>query len=305
MWFKNLLIYRFTKPFTTTPEELEQRLAEKPFRPCGSQELATRGWASPLGQDDSPLVHMANGRLMLCLQRHEKILPAAVVNEAVDARVAEIKAAEDRHVGRKEKQELKDQTVFELLPRAFAKSKRIFGYIDPAAGLMVINSSSATQAEEFTTTLRETLGSVPVIPLNPLNPIPDSMTHWLKAGEPPEQFTIGGECELRDKSDASTVIRCKNLDLQVDEIKSHLATSMYVNKLELIWNGGIECVVDDKLAVKRLKFDDLITDKLDQENTETAAEQFDVDFVLMAEEFGKFIPALVNCFGGPEVLSSE
>lgn len=303
MWFKNLLIYRFTKPFTTTPEELEQLLAEKPFRPCGSQDKATRGWASPLGQGDAPLVHVANNRLMLCLQRQERVLPAAVVNEALDEKVAAIKAEEDRHVGRKEKQELKDQLIFELLPRAFTKSKRLFGYIDPAAGLMVINTSSGTQAEEFTTTLRETLGSVPVIPLRPLNPIPDAMTFWLKSGQPPEQFTIGGECELKDKSDASAVIRCKNLDLQADEIKSHLASSMYVTKLEMIWNGGIECVVDDNFAVKRLKFDDLITDKIDQENTETAAEQFDVDFVLMAEEFSNFIPALVNCFGGPELLS--
>jgi recombination associated protein RdgC len=300
MWFKNLLIYSFTKPFTLDADQLETQLLEKPFKSCGSQDAASRGWAAPISEDGAPLVHGAHGRLMLCLQRQEKVLPAAVVNEAVEAKVTAIKTQESRHVGRKERVEIKEQAVFEMLPRAFAKSNRIYGYIDPAAGLLVINTSSGTQAEEFMNTLRESLGSLPVVPLKPLNPIPDCMTHWLKASQAPEQFTIGGECELRDKSDASAVIRCKNLDLQAAEIISHIDSGMYVNKLEVNWNGGIECVVDDKFAIKRLKFDDLITDKLDDVDAESAAEQFDVDFVLMASEFSNFIPALVNAFGGPD-----
>jgi recombination associated protein RdgC len=301
MWFKNLLIYRFTKPFELDADQLEQQLFEKPFKTCGTQDMATRGWTSPIGEEGSSLVHAADGRLMLCLQRQEKVLPTAVVNEAVEAKLADIKTRESRHVGRKERVEIKEQIVFELLPRAFAKSNKVFGYIDPAAALLVINTPSGSQAEEFMNTLRESLGSLPVVPLKPLNPLQDCMTRWLKENQAPEQFVIGGECELRDRTDTSAVIRCKNLDLQGAEIKHHIESGMYVNKLEMAWTGGIECLIDDKFAVKRLKYQELITDKLDEEEADTAAEQFDVNFVLMANEFANFIPALVNGFGGPEV----
>jgi len=300
MWFKNLLIYSFTKPFTLSPDELDLLLANKTFAPCGSQDLSTRGWVAPIGLDDAPLVHAANGCLMLCLQRQDKVLPAAVVNDFLAEKVAEIKEREDRQVGRKERQEIKDQVVFELLPRAFSRSGRLFAYIDPAKGLLVVNSSSHNRAEELINYLRETIGSLPLIPLKAKNVAQHSMTHWLKSESAPEGFTIGGECELRDNADESAVIRCKNQNLHSQEIRNHIESGMFASRLELAWEGGIECVVDDQLSVKRLKFTDLIMDRIKDVETETAAEQFDVDFTLMTGEFARFIPALVAAFGGPD-----
>ena len=130
MLFKNLLIYRFTRPFTHSPEELDQQLATKPFAPCGGQDLSSFGWVPPAGGDGELLVHAAQGYLMVCLQRQDKVLPAAVVNEALAERLADIKAREDRVPGKKERTELKDEVIFELLPRAFSRSGRLFAYID-------------------------------------------------------------------------------------------------------------------------------------------------------------------------------
>ncbi|MGQ9425140.1 recombination-associated protein RdgC [Gilvimarinus sp. F26214L] len=300
MWFKNLLIYRFTKPFTLTPEQLDQQLAEKPFTGCGSQDMVSRGWTAPLSQEGAPLVHAAGSCMMLCLQRQEKVLPAAVVNEFVDEKVAEIKEREDRHVSRKEKAEIKEQTVFELLPRAFVRSRKQFAYIDTRQQLLVVNSGSSKQAEEFIVTLRETIDTVPVVPLRPHNDMTQCMTRWLAESIGPEKFAIGGECELQDRSDTATVVKGKNLDLQASEIKSHVNSGMVVKKLELAWDGGIEFIVDENMAIKRLRFDDLILDQLDDIQADTVAERFDADFALMAAEFERFIPALVDAFGGPE-----
>ena len=36
-------------------------------------------------------------------------------------------------------------------------------------------------------------------------------------------------------------------------------------------------------------------------NTESAAEQFDVDFAIMTAEFAKFIPAVLGAFGGEDL----
>ena len=298
MWFKNLLIYRFTKPFDLSTEELDALLTEHTFAPCGSQDKARSGWVSPLGPESECLAHANAKNIMVCLQRQEKVLPAAVVNEFLAERIDDIKEKEERNVGRKERQELKDQVYFELLPRAFSRSQKLYAYIDRQQGLLIVNTTSYNRAEELINALREAVGSLPLLPLKPINIAEDSMTHWVQKGTPPENFTIGGECELRDQSDESAVIRCKNQDLTSREIKNHLDSSMYVSKLELNWNGGIECVIDGKFAIKRLKFDDLITDRAADVEAESSAEQFDVDFAIMSGEFARFIPALLNCFGG-------
>ncbi len=300
MWFKNLLVYRFTRSLDLSPETLEAGLAGKAFHPCGSQERVSLGWTPPLGKEQGPLVHSANGYHMLCLQRQEKVLPPAVVNEVLEERLEELHEREDRKPGRKERSEMREAIVFELLPRAFCRSSRLYAYVDTAGERLVINTASANRAEELLTLLRESLGSLPVIPLRPSRPAPDCMTGWLQAGSPPPGFTFGGECELRDNADESAVIRCRNQDLTAEDIRNHLAAGMHARKLALNWNGGIDCAVDDKLAIRRLRFDDVITDKLDDSRAETAAEQFDLDFALMTGEFARFIPALVEAFGGEE-----
>lgn len=298
MWFKNLLVYRFTQPFTRSTEEMEELLSRKPFTGCGSQDMLRLGWTAPLDQKDAPLVHAGNGCLMLCLKRQEKVLPAAVVNEFLQDRIDEIKEQEDRNVGRKERAELKDQIIFELLPRAFTRNRKVFAYIDTVQQLLIINSGSAKQAEELIVTLRETIESLPVVPLKPQADISQTLTRWISESHCPPPFSMGGECELQDRSDTAAVLKCKNLDLQSQEIKSHVESGMMARKLELIWDGGIEFVLDENLAIKRLRFDDLITDKLSETHIESAADQFDADFALMTSEFQNFIPALMEAFGG-------
>ena len=301
MWFKNLLLYRFTKPFSQGPEQLSEALSEKAFKPCGSQDVSSFGWVPPLGQHGTEFVHAANGCIMVCAKRQEKVLPAAVVNEALVEKIAEIKAHDSRAVGSKERVELKEDIIFNLLPRAFARSSMVFAYIAPKQGLLVVNAASAKRAEELMSYLRETIGSLPVIPIKANNLPQRAMTHWLKDNVAPDHFDIGSECELRSPDDEGSVIRCKNQDLSSDEINAHLQAGMYVSKLELQWQGGIHCIIDDQLAVKRLSFGELIQDKLDREDAEDAAQQFDVDFTLMTAEFEGFIKQLLQAFGGEDL----
>jgi len=238
MWFKNLLVYRFTKPFTESIESLEEALAKKAFKPCGSQDLSSYGWAAPLGQHGDLFTHAANGFIMLCAQRQDKVLPAAVINEALAEKIDKIQTSDGRNVSRKERIDLKDEVVFDLLPRAFVRSSRQYAYIDPREGLLIINTGAVKRAEEFMTYLRETIGSLPVIPAMANNIPQHMMTQWVQDNKAPAAFELGGECELRDKADESSIIRCKNQDLGSKEINSHLQAGMFVNKLAMTWQGG-------------------------------------------------------------------
>ncbi|WP_019529501.1 recombination-associated protein RdgC [Dasania marina] len=301
MWFKNLLVYRFTKPFTETVENLEAALSAKSFNPCGSQELSSYGWAAPLGKHGEMFTHVANGYIMLCAQRQEKVLPAGVINEALIEKVEQIQARDGRSVGRKERIDLKDEVLFELLPKAFTRSSRQYAYIDPRAGLLIINAGAVKRAEEFMSYLRETLGTLPVIAATAKNVPQHAMTQWVLENKPPQGFELGGECELRDKADDSSIIRCKNQDLGSKEINSHLAAGMWVNKLAMSWQGGIDFIVDDQLAIKRISFGDLIQEQAEKQSADDAAAQFDVDFSIMTLEFAKFIKDIYVAFGGEDL----
>lgn len=305
MWFKNLQVYRFTKPFTLTTEVLDEQLAKFPFQPCGSQDTSKIGFVSPLGDEAEILTHSAGGYIMLCCKKQQKVLPAAVVNEALEEQVRELEQKDARKVGRKERQQIKDELVMTLLPQAFKRSTRLFAYIAPQDGLLIVNSASTNRAEELLVALREALGSLPVIPATCKNLPQQVMTNWLKHRQSVKGFELGGECELRDPSDEGGIIRCKNQDLSAKHIVNHLDDGMYVSKLALIAESGIECVVDEKLAIKRVVYGDMIQEKADQVDAETAAEQFDVDFSIMTLELSAFLKQLFALFGGEDLTACD
>ena len=140
MWFKNILLYRFTKPFETSNETLDTLLAESPFKPCGPTDTNQFGWSNPL-QKSEQFVHVAQNYWMICLQKQERILPSSVVNEQVQEKVNEIEEQQHRKVTRKEKTELKEEITLQLLPKSFTRTSRHYAYLAPDKGYMIINEA--------------------------------------------------------------------------------------------------------------------------------------------------------------------
>jgi recombination associated protein RdgC len=298
MWFKNLQLYRFTQPIEITAELLSEQLSEHCFEPCGSQELSRAGWVSPLGRHSEALVHESNGYFMVCSKRQDKILPSSVVNDFLEEQVQEIELAESRKVSRKERGSIKEEVIFSLMPKAFPRSSLQFAYISLRDNLLVINAASEKRAEDLIHDLREALGSLPLIPLVAKNLPIDLMTQWVNSGELTDNFELGEECELRDNADASGVIRCKNQNLSSEEILNHLKTGMHVSKLALSWHERLEFMLDEKMAIKRLRFTDLIQEKAAEAEVDDVAGQFDVDFSIMTLELSQFVEALMSALGG-------
>lgn len=298
MWFNNLQIYRFTKPFTLNAAELEEKLAQHIFTPCSHQQTSSYGWVSPLGKHSEQLVHATNGYFMISAKEQERILPSAVVNEKLEERIRELEEKDGREVYRKEKTAIKDELIFELLPRAFTRSKLHFAYIAPQQGLLVVNSASAKRAENLLNQLRESIGSLAVIPLSCKNIASHSMTHWLAKGDVPEPFIVGADCELKDLQQGSS-IRIKQADLQADEVLAHVNSGMYVSQLQLHWQDRLSCVIDENMAIKRLKFTDIVQEE-SQSNDDDAAASFDADFAIMTAELDNFINDLIRAFGGED-----
>ncbi len=298
MWFSNLRLYRLTKPLDLDPETLEEALAGHAFRPCGTLDHFSYGWVAPLGRHGTALSHGAAGRVMLCARKEEKLLPPAVVREIVAERAEAIEQEQGRPLRRKERDELKAQVVDELLPRAFSRSRLTFAYIAPQEHLVVVNATSAKAAEELLSHLRNTLGSLPVVPLAPRTSPVAVMTRWLTEGAVPNGITLEDECELREKGEDGGIVRCRRQDLTAEEIGAHLAAGKQVTRLAIGWEERLTCVVDQELTIKRLRFSDALIEDQGESEMEDPAAAFDADFTLMAGELARFVPRLLELFGG-------
>ncbi len=297
MWFKNLLLYRFTSPVELSAEDLEAQLEEHRFTPCGRHDQSRYGWVSPLGDKQTALTHSANGCIMLCARKEEKVLPAAVIRERLNDKIGEIEAKEDRKVYSKEKETLKEDILHDCLPQAFTRSSRIYAYIAPKDGWLLIDSSSAGKAEELMKQLRESLGTLPVVPVQVKASPAIVMTEWLRQASIPQGLELGDECELREPGDGGSVVRCKNQDLLAEEIDVHLNAGKQVVKLGLLWDEQINLILHEDLSIKRLKFADKLVNESEEASGGDKLAQFDADFALMNMTLQVFIPALLNYFG--------
>lgn len=304
MWFKNLKIYRFSKPFSIDIEELETYLNEKLFQPCGSTQASSFGWVPPLGntQDNNSteLTHSIGKKTMLCVRQEERILPPTVINDALNEKLDTMQAESARRPVGKHKQSIKDEVILDLLPRAFTRSKRSYAYLDQDSQFIVVDASSNNKAEELVELLRQSLGSLPVVPLKTKTLPALLMTKWLKGNDLKDDFLIKDECELQESDDDGAILRCKRQDLSSDEIQMHLDSGKEVTKLAVNWNDTIECILQDDLAIKRLKYSDELLEQASNDGTEDAAAQFDADFNLMTGELARFIPRLIEVLGGEQ-----
>ncbi|WP_440876527.1 recombination-associated protein RdgC [Thalassotalea sp. PLHSN55] len=296
MWFKNLYFFAFTRPFEWSEQDLEKHLSEHLFTPCGSTEQSHFGWVNALGKHGNTCVHGVNGNYLLCARKEEKILPAPVIKEQLEEKIAKLEEEQSRNATKKEKEQFKEDIIFELLPRAFSRISDTHAYINPEHNIVVINTSSRGKAEDFLALLRKVLGTLPVTSLSPEQAPDELMTDWLTENNLGENFQLGMEAEFNALGDDGAVVRVKNQDLGSDEIKAHLDADKYVVKLALEWDEAMSFILCDDLAIKRLKFYDVLHEQNDDIDKDDIVARIDADFALMAGELNRFIGDLLAEF---------
>ncbi len=296
MWFKNLYFFAFTRPFNWSEKDLEQHLSEHAFTPCGSTEMSHVGWVNALGKHGHNKVHTVAGNHLLCARKEEKILPAPVIKDMLEERISKLENEQSRNATKKEKQQFKEDIIDELLPRAFSRVTDTHGYINPEQNIIVVNTSSRSKAEDFLALLRKVLGTLPVTSVAPEKAPDEKMTDWLTDHNIGDNFQLGMEAELHGLGDDGAVVRVKNQDLGNDEIKAHLNADKFVVKLALEWDDAISFILCDDLAIKRLKFFDVLQEQNDDIDSDDAVAKIDADFSLMAGELNRLISDLLTEF---------
>ena len=282
MFFKNLTLYRFPKSAAEAlADGLEKRLKKHALKPCGPLEMQARGWVSPFGRNEPGLSHQIGHFLLLTLGLEDKILPPAVVNEVLADKLEALAEERGKPVGGRERKRLKDEVLFDLMPRAFSRPGRLSGYFDLKRGWAVFDTSSAKAAEQFLTVLRESLGSFVAIPLDPEESPRNLMTGWLTGAKLPEGFELGNECELKDPADTGAVVRARKLDLDSPEIREHLKSGKQASMLGLVAEERSSFVLGEDLTLRKLKFLDVVTEELENTERESPRAELDARFALM------------------------
>lgn len=292
MWFKNLSLMRLPVDFSLSAEPFELSLAEFPLRSPGPLEMETRGFLTPFSRDGAALSHGSSDALLFCLGQESRMLPESIVADAVSERIKAHEETTGRKPGKRLRNEFREMALGELLPRAFIKRARTGAYWDAPSRLLVVDSSSDRTTEAVATAVRDALGSFPARPLAYEASLELCMSEWLIAGELPPGFEFGDECEMKDPSDQTSVARFRNHDLGCDEVIEHVRCGKQVTRLGLIFDGRIGFVLDSKAKLRKLRFLDVIADKLDAQDGADPDQILDAEFTLMALELRRLFARL-------------
>lgn len=295
MWFKNLLLYRLTQPWTITADALEERLAKTRLQRCGSFEMESRGWVAP--RRDGVHVYTSSGQMLMELGFEQKLLPASVVRDTALERAVEIEAQQGYPVGRKQMRDLKEQVLGELLPKAFSRRRTTRMWLAPELGWLVIDAASEAKGDEVMQSFGRALDDVPAKRLGTQVSPASCMTKWLASGEAPHGFSIDRDLELQSAEFDKPTIRYVRHALEGREIQQHIASGKTATRLGMTWQDRVSFVLTDTLQVKRLDFLGIEQNE-GESQPEDEEEKFENDFVLMTGELTHMLQDLIEVLGG-------
>ncbi len=295
MWFKNLVVYRLPAGCAPEADNLDRNLARQALQSCGSLEMESRGWTCP--HEDGLFLFPQHRQWLLALGVEQKLLPASVVRQKAEARAEEIARRQGRAVGRKQMRELKEQVTDELLPRALARRRITYGWIDHAKGWLAIDAAADAKAEQFMEALRRAEDAMLALRLETQRTPASAMAEWLVRGEAPGAFSIDEDLELRSTDAGKATVRYARHNLEGKEIRDHIASGKSVVRLGLTWSDKISFVLTEHLQLKRLVFLDILRQDSGPE-AQDEDERFENDFALMTGELSLMFADLVKALGG-------
>ena len=296
MWFKQISFYPLNTAKLPELDTLADKLAAAEFAPCMGLDWFSEGFAAPVAFSPE-LVFPADYTWRVALKKEEKVLPAGVIRDILDERVVEIQNAEARNVGRKEKQELKEQITDDLLPRAFTRSSRSQAIFDTKHGYLLVNIAAAAKAENLLTKLREALGGLEASLPNTKQSPGSLMTDWLLRGAAEGGFELDSDCELKGVGDVVPTVKVSKQDLTADEVVQHVKNGKTVTQLGLTWREQISFILTQDFTLKRIQYLDVLQEEAEGHGDDAASLMF-ASQILMTEALGTMLDELVSYLGG-------
>ncbi len=254
-------------------------LTDSPVKELAPGQVSQIGWVNPMSRDNTDQAFWAigsnNNYTIIAMLKTEKKLKPAAINREVDKRVKLLEKQEAREVGRKERLGIKEEVVFDNLPKAMAEESVLHAYFDWVKNIMVIDSASDNKCDEFTAALREALGSLQVVPLAPAMMPEQVMLAWLNDNSCPGNIAINGDAVFKNPVDLSQTASVKHVDIEGGSVGGILEEGMVPQELALTWalseTSSLDFTVTDTCNMKKIAFsDELINSDDDYDDAEQA-----------------------------------
>lgn len=299
--FKNVRMYRFTEQEPTFAGI--KNAAEQFAFSDASNSLATE-WSGfvPVLEGTEELALPVGHWTFVKLQIESRILPSGAIKDAVDARVREIEDKEARKVYRKEKQQIKEDILAGMIPRAFTRKKHTQAVIDHDQGLIYVDARSANDASAVLSKLREGLGSLPVVPLDTKMPLRLTACNWIRNIDVPDALSLGERCKLAGHD--SERVQYTNYPLDGEEVQAHLTAGLVPAAVELEIEDTdrsrtiASFILNDDLSLQRFVLSDALL--FDRDECEDKHDQTLADATLMMHALGRCRDVITEALGGVE-----
>jgi recombination associated protein RdgC len=291
--FKNAIVYRLAGPSTIDLFSLEQALARSAFVPCGPSQPVSVGWVPPRAPGGL-LAEVVGSQVVLKLMTESKVLPAEAVKRKVEDACKQIEQSTGRKPGKKQTKEIKEEVLLTLMPAALTRQASLAVWIDPTRSLLVVDASSMTRADDAVMMLIKSIDGLAVTALSTESLPAPCMAAWLLDGEPPANFTVDRELELKSADEMKSVVRYGRHALDIEEVRNHINAGKVPTCLALTWKGRTSFVLTDTGTLRKIVFLDGVFDGKRPEGVDA----FDADVTISTGELQLLISDLIDAQGG-------
>lgn len=292
--FTNLHLYRITEPWGLSAGELAKRLERKAFKPCTGTTVKSHGWVAPR---PGGLVFVAEKQYLLRLCFEEKKVPEPVLQRHLAKKVDKMFKEKGYKPSRDQTKAMKEESILELLPRAFESQTEVDIWINSAMGFIAIDTSSPAKADDVVTLLLEAIELPASLIRTTLDPS-TAMASWLMTNESPDEFTVDREVHLQGLDVEKSKVTYAQLSLERSEVHQHILEGRRPIKLAMTYDERVSLMLTDKMQLKRIVFLDTVKSDIPDEEDEEAG--FAAEFLVYTGALAKLVPAMLEALGGED-----
>ena len=164
-------------------------------------------------------------------------------------------------------------------------------YIDMAGNQIIVDTRSASKAEDVLALLRKAIGSMPALPWLDNHKLHTNLQLWLQNKSLPLELYLGDAALLKAPDEEGAKAKFDNHLLSADEVQSHLQDKL-VSKLQLSKTEVCTFTITDDGAITGIKWHDLLTGQNDEMGWEDLQARIEADMYLLTEELRRVLAAI-------------
>jgi recombination associated protein RdgC len=289
--FSKLSLFRITSQIDTAA--ITAGLESAAFVPTTPNQQKALGFEPPRAAHGA-MVEVIETQLIARATIETRKVPSDALQRRMDEVITGIEQTQGRKPGRKERAEIKDAVVDELLPQAFPRRISVPVWINPKAGILAIGSTSSAQVDDITTAMVRSIDGLTIARLTTVDSPASAMAAWLLSptGATDDGLEVGLACELRANDETNAVTRYQGQRLDREDVRTYIRSGYRPTSLAMCFDGCVSFTLTDSLELKKIEFIDV------QANGGEDDDHFDADATLATMEMRAVIAHLIDALGG-------